>query len=403
MAIFRYTATDSAGRERQGLIEADSSRQARSMLRSQDLFPSLVSPAAEGASGETQGWRRLRLTSTDLVLLTRRWSMLLVSGMSLEDALSTLADQAEREVVREVIGGVRSEIVAGHSLSASLTRFPRSFPALYVGLVRAGEKTGDLATVLGRLADFLESRQEARRRLAQALAYPLLVSAIAIVIIVALMVYVVPTVVAVFVHGKQALPFLTRALIAVSGMVRDYGWMAIFIVAAGALVWRKTLRGHAARTRMHEAALRLPVVGPFWRSLESSRFASTLAILLASGVPLLDALASAEEAVRNCHMREAVARATQRIREGASIARALGIEKAFPALLVQMIANGEASGTLAPMLQRAAEQQQKELDHFTALALAIFEPVLIAVLGVVVLLVVLAVLMPILEINRLVL
>ena len=402
MAAFRYTATDLAGHELGGVIEAETSRHARSLLRSQNLFPASVTSISDRSPGAVALWRQARLTSSTLVLLTRRWAMLLASGMPLEEALNALIEQVEEDHARDILVGVRAEILAGHPLSAGLQRFPGVFSELYVGLVRAGEKTGDLTTVLERLADYLEARHEARRRLVQALAYPVLVSVVAVVIVIALMSYVVPTVVAVFVHGKQTLPLLTRGLIGVSNLIRDFGWVFVIAAAAAVFFWRRAMGNHDLRYRVHARILRLWLLGNFLKSLDSARFAATLSILVGSSVPLLEALAAAQGTLRNLLIRDAVGRAIQRIREGAPIARSLGAEKVFPPLMIHLIASGEASGALAPMLQRAAEQQQKELDHFTALGAAVFEPALIVCMGLLVILIVLAILMPIMEINQLV-
>jgi general secretion pathway protein F len=269
-------------------------------------------------------------------------------------------------------------------------------------MVKAGEKTGDLGTVLERLADYLEARYEARRRLVQALAYPLLVSIVAVAIVVGLMIYVVPTVVAVFAHGKQALPLLTRGLIAVSSLIRHYGWILVLIAIVVPFVWGRAMQYRNARFRLHAALLELPLLGNLLRSSDSAKFSATLAILLGSNVPLLEALTAAKRTLRNLRISEAVGRAIERIREGAPIARSLGAEKVFPPMMIHLIASGESSGALAEMLRRAAEQQQKELDHFTALGVAVFEPALIVGMGLLVILIVLAILMPIMEINQLV-
>jgi general secretion pathway protein F len=402
MGAFNYTATDSAGREMRGVIEAETSRHARTLLRARNLFPASIESISDRSPTAIALWRQERLGSSTLVLLTRRWSMLLASGMSLEETLNALIEQVEGDHARAILVGVRAEIQAGHPLSAGLLRFPGVFPELYIGLVRAGEKTGDLATVLERLADYLEARHEARRRLIQALAYPVLVTVVAFAIVVALMSYVVPTVVAVFVHGKQTLPLLTRGLIVVSDFIRNFGWVLLALAAVGAVLARRTLKLQQARYRLHTMLLRLSPTGNLLKSLDSARFASTMAILVGSSVPLMDALATAQGTVRNLRIREAVGNAIQRIREGAPIARSLGAEHVFPPLMIHLIASGEASGALGPMLQRAADQQQKELDHFTALGVAIFEPALIVFMGMLVILIVLAILMPIMEINQLV-
>lgn len=402
MAVFKYKATDHAGHELRGIIEADSGRHARMLLREQNLYPASVASTSEKTLDSVASWRGTRLGNSALVLLTRRWAILLGSGMSLEETLNALAEQVDEDSSREILAGVRAEIQAGHPLSTGLERFPGVFPEIYVAMVKAGEKTGDLGTVLERLADYLEARYEARRRLVQALAYPLLVSVVAVAIVVGLMIYVVPTVVAVFAHGKQALPLLTRGLIAVSSLTRQYGWILLALAVVFPFVWARAMQFRNTRDRLHAALLELPVVGNLFRSSDSAKFSATLAILLGSNVPLLEALNAAKRTLRNLRIREAVGRAIERIREGAPIARSLGGEKVFPPMMIHLIASGESSGALPAMLRRAAEQQQKELDHFTALGVAIFEPALIVGMGLLVILIVLAILMPIMEINQLV-
>ena len=402
MAVYRYTATDLAGHELRGIIEAESGRHARMLLRGQNLFPASVTSTSDRSHEAGTTWRGARLGNAALVLLTRRWSILLVSGMSLEETLNALVEQVDDDSAREVLVGVRAEIQAGHPLSSGLERFAGVFPEIYIAMVKAGEKTGDLGTVLERLADYLEARYEARRRLVQALAYPLLVSVVAVAIVIGLMVYVVPTVVAVFAHGKQALPWLTRGLIAVSSLIRHYGWILLALAVVVPFVWARAMQYRNARFRLHAALLELPLLGNLLRSSDSAKFSATLAILLGSNVPLLEALTAARRTLRNLRISEAVGRAIERIREGAPIARSLGAEKVFPPMMIHLIASGEAGGALAAMLRRAAEQQQKELDHFTALGVAVFEPALIVAMGLLVILIVLAILMPIMEINQLV-
>lgn len=402
MAAYRYTATDLAGHELRGIIEAESGRHARMLLREQNLFPASITSASDRSPEAATTWRGVRLGNAALVLLTRRWAILLASGMSLEETLNALVEQVDDDSAREVLVGVRAEIQAGHPLSLGLERFASVFPEIYIAMVKAGEKTGDLGTVLERLADYLDARYEARRRLVQALAYPLLVSIVAVVIVVGLMIYVVPTVVAVFAHGKQALPLLTRGLILVSSLIRSYGWILLLFAIIAPFFWRRAMQYRNARFRLHAALLELPLLGNLLRSSDSAKFSATLAILLGSNVPLLEALTAAKRTLRNLRIVEAVGRAIERIREGAPIARSLGAEKVFPPMMIHLIASGESSGALAEMLRRAAEQQQKELDHFTALGVAVFEPALIVGMGLLVILIVLAILMPIMEINQLV-
>ena len=402
MAAYRYSAIDVAGHERHGLIEAETSRHARSLLRGLSLFPISVTSASDSARGPIASAGGVRIGTAALVLLTRRWATLLISGLSLEEALNALIEQLDEDSSREMLIVVRSEVLAGHPLSSGLEGFPAVFPQTYVAMVKAGEKTGDLGAVLERVAGYLEARYEARQKLVQALAYPLLVSLVAVAIVVGLMVYVVPTVVAAFAHGKQALPLLTRGLIAISGLIRDYGWMLVVALIAFTYASRRLMRIRDVRSRVHAALLELPLAGKLLKNSDSAKFSATLAILLGSGVPLLEALNAAKMTLRNLRISEAVGRAIERIREGAPIARSLGAERVFPAMMIHLIASGESSGRLASMLQKAAEQQQKELDHVVALGVATFEPALIVGMGVIVVLIVLAILLPIMEVNQLV-
>jgi len=300
-----------------------------------------------------------------------------------------------------VLGGVRAEVLAGHSLHAALGRFEDVFPPIYRALVNAGEKSGELPKLLARLADYLESSQATRQKILQALLYPMIVVAVAFAVITGLVTYVVPQIVGVFTQSKQSLPLLTQGLILVSDGLRAGGlWLAAGAVA-GFFLLRRALRNDALKLRWHARLLKLPLLGRFLRTMNSARFASTMAILVGSGVPLLAALEAAKGVIGNLVLRRSVEQAIGMVREGTPLHRALAAERVFPPLLIHLVASGEASGTLDQMLARAAQQQQMELDHRTALALGLFEPMLILLMGGLVLLIVLAVLLPIININLL--
>jgi len=399
MAAFNYRALDSNGREVRGVLESETSRLARSQLRDQQLSPIEVTPAGRGTLGRPG--RRAGIRAGALSLVTRQWSTLLAAGLPIERSLSALIEQTEDAGAQEVLAGVRAEVLAGHTLHAALSRFEDVFPPIYRALVNAGEKSGELSTLLARLADYLESMQATRQKILQALLYPLIVVVVAFAVITGLVVYVVPQIVGVFAHSKQTLPLLTQGLILVSDVLRSSGlWLAAG-AAAGVVLVRRALTSQALRLRWHARLLKAPLLGRFLRTVDSARFASTMAILVGSGVPLLAALEAGKGVISNLVLRRSVERAIGLVREGSPLHRALAAERLFPPLLIHLIASGEASGTLDQMLARAAQQQQTELEHRTALALGLFEPLLILLMGGLVLLIVLAVLLPIININLL--
>ena len=401
MAAFNYRALDASGREVSGVLEADTSRMARGQLREQQLFPIEVSPVGR-LNVERLRLGRQSMPSAALSLLTRQWSMLLDAGLTIEQSLTALIEQCEHDGARQILAGVRAEVLAGHSLHRALGHYESAFPPIYRAVVDAGEKSGELATLLIRLADYLEAWQTTRQKIFQALLYPALVSVVALLVIVGLVTYVVPQIVGVFKQSKQALPLLTRGLILVSDILRgSWYWLLLLAIGAPLLARRALNRNAELQLRWHRYLLRLPLVGRHLRTLDSARLASTLAIMVSSGVPLLTALETSKAVIANRVLRHALDQAIRLVREGSPLHRALAADKLFPPLLVHLIASGEASGTLGRMLERAATQQQAELDRRTAVALGLFEPLLILVMGGLVLLIVLAVLMPIIEINLL--
>jgi len=395
MEAFRYQALDTDGRSVSGVVQADTPRDARAQLRSRGLLPASVQRSVVHA------WARA-ISAGQLSLLTRQLATLLDSGLTMEQALSALIEEAEAPLTREVLTGVKTELMAGASLAAALGGHERSFPEFYRALVRGGEESGALPRVLQHLADYLDARQALRQKTSLALLYPILVAVVATAIVAGLLVYVVPQVVQVFQQSRQALPLLTRALISLSDFLRA-AWpflLLLFIgITTGVLL---ALRRPVLRRRWHAFLLRLPWLGSLIRGVDTSRFASTLAILVGGGVPLLAALASGARAMGNVVMRDAVERTTERVREGASLARALGETRNFPPLLVHLVASGEMSGKLQQMLERAARLETQALERRLAVFLTLLEPAMILVMGAVVLLIVLAILLPIIQLNQLV-
>lgn len=400
MEAFRYEALDGGGRTRSGLLQADSPRQARAQLRSQGLYPERVD-RVRNRERASQLWSR-GIPAAELSLLTRQLATLLASGLTMEHALGALIEEVSAPRTREVLGGVKSEVTAGLSLAAALGIYGRHFPDYYRALVRGGEESGALPSVLQHLADYLDARQALHQKTSLALLYPALVTFVAICVVTGLLVYVVPQIVQVFQQSRQHLPLLTRSLIAVSDFLRDAG---VYFAAAGVgagVAARIALRREHVRRRWHAFVLRLPWLGPVVRGLNTSRFASTLAILVGGGVPLLAALEHGANAMSNQAMQAGIKAAVERVREGDTLARALAATRIFPPLMLHLVGSGEASGKLEPMLERAAQLETQTLERRLAVLLTLLEPVMILVMGAVVLLIVMAILLPIMEINQLV-
>lgn len=397
MAAFRYEAVDATGKLARGIVEADTGRAARDRLRAQGLTPTAID---EGQPAQVPGHGRW--SATDTAMFTRQWATLTQSGMPVDQALAAVAEQADAQRVAKLVEALRGHVAAGESLPAVLGRFPRVFPPLYRGLVAAGSDSGRLGEVLSRLADYLEARQALRQKFATALIYPGLVTAVALGVIAVLLVYVVPQVVAVYEQSRQTLPWLTRALIATSAFFRATGWLWLLAAIALALVAAFALRRPALRARWHALLLRTPAVGRLAGSLDSARFASTLAILVGSGTPLLRAMDAAADVVRLQPVAQAARAAAAAVREGAPLARALKEQRLFPPVLTHLVANGEQTGRLAPMLERAAAELERNAETRLAWIVALLQPALIVLMGAIVLVLVLAVMLPIVSMNQLI-
>ncbi len=400
MEAFRYRALDAAGRRSSGVIQADSPRQARAQLRSGGLYPERVE-RIRNREGGAQLWSR-GIPAAELSLLTRQLATLLASGLTLEHALAALIEEVPAPKTREVLGGVKAEVTAGLSLSGAMGSYGRNFPGYYRALVRGGEESGALPNVLQHLADYLEARQALHQKTSLALLYPALVTFVAICVVTGLLVYVVPQIVQVFQQSRQSLPLLTRGLIAVSDFLRGAGLYLVVIGLCAAVGARAALRRDRHRRRWHALLLRLPWLGSVIRGLNTSRFASTLAILVGGGVPLLAALDYGAHAVSNLVMRGGIKAAIEHVREGDTLAHALGAAHVFPPLMIHLVGSGEASGRLEPMLERAAQLEMQTLERRLAVLLTLLEPAMILVMGGIVLMIVLAILLPIMEINQLV-
>ncbi|MES2077636.1 MAG: type II secretion system inner membrane protein GspF [Pseudomonadota bacterium] len=405
MPAFRYEAVDDGGATKKGVLNADSARAARAELRGQGLLPLKVDAIAAQVDAAGVAKSRAfgeRLSTTELALFTRQLASLLEAGLPLEQAFSALLEQAERPYVRDLIASVRSEVIGGAALSDVLSRHPRDFAEIYRALVASGEQIGHLSRVLSRLADYIERRNALVQKVKLAFTYPAIVTVVAFSIVIFLLTYVVPQIVSVFANTKQKLPLLTTVMLAVSDFVRSYGLLALLLLVAAWFGWRRALADPALKLRWHTWLLTAPLYGKFERSLNTARFASTLAITTGSGVPILRALQTSRDTLSNVALQRLVDDASDNVREGVSLARALSEQKHFPPMLIHMIRAGEITGELPAMLDRAASAQEQDLERRTLTIAGLLEPALILAMGVVVLLIVLAVLMPIIEINQLV-
>jgi general secretion pathway protein F len=405
MAAFEYQALDLRGRTVKGVIEGDAERQVRSALRERGLMPlSVDAISAETAAGPRDGLRLRRgISSADLALVTRQFATLIRAGLTIEECLNTLIEQSESARVRKVLAGVRGRVLQGQSLARGLGAFPHAFPDIYRHMVDAGEQSGRLDEVLERLADYTENRQAVQNEIVLAFIYPVLVTLVAIGIVSFLLITVVPQITRVFENTGQALPWVTRALIRMSGFVRAGGiWWLVGLALAAVLARAGLQRNPVLRRRWHRWLLRLPMVGRLLRGLNAARFASTLGILTTSGIPLLQAMQSAVVVVTNLPMRAAVEEALRQVREGGALARALDKTKLFPPLVVHLIASGEASGNLDTMLARAAETQERELQNWVKALTALLGPLMILIVGAMVGFIVVAMLLPIFEMNQLI-
>jgi general secretion pathway protein F len=405
MPAFRYEAVDTGGVTRKGVLNADSPRAARADLRLQGLTPLAVEAIAaqvdESGAARSRGFGE-RLSQVELALFTRQLASLLEAGLPLEQAFTALLEQAERAYMRDLIASIRSEVMGGASFSSALSRHPRDFADIYRALVSSGEQIGQIARVLARLADYIERRNALVQRVRLAFTYPAIVTVVAFAIVIFLLTYVVPQIVSVFANTKQKLPVITVIMLGVSNFTRAYGIYVGLALIGAWIMWRRALRNPALKLRWHAWLLDAPVYGRFERSLNTARFASTLAITTGSGVPILRALETSRDTLSNVAMKGLVEDATASVREGVSLARALSVQKYFPPMLVHMIRAGEITGELPAMLERAADSQQADLERRALTIAGLLEPVLILAMGLVVLLIVLAVLMPIIEINQLV-
>jgi general secretion pathway protein F len=403
VGAYEFVALDKSGKESKGLIEGDTPKHVRQLLRERNMFPVRVTEVAQReAKRQTTFSLRRGLSPGELALITRQMASLSQSGLPLEEVLLAVSQQNDHPRTKSILLGVRSKVIEGHSLADGLGDFPQAFPELYRATVAAGEQSGHLDVVLERLADYTEARQELRQRITNAMIYPAALIVMALGIISFMLATVVPRIVNVFENTSAELPGLTRGLIATSDFLRN-NWL-LLIIAVAAILWGIwwLLQKEGPRRRYHSFLLRTPIAGRLTRGINTARFTRTFSILAGSGVPVLEAMRISAEVIENLPMRDAVNEATLRVREGAGISRSLAASKLFPPMMIHLISSGEAGGRLEEMLARSASGQEREVDGLIAALLGILQPLLIVVMGAIVMVIVLAILLPIFEINNLI-
>lgn len=405
MTAYRYKALNTGGKLVKGVLEGDSERQVRQQLRGQKLRPVEVAAATRQAANAPRfrlPFLQPRISASELALVTRQLATLVQSNLPLDECLQAAAEQSRKARTKGLLLQVRSRVAEGHTLAYAMGEFPAVFNDMYRAMVNAGEHAGYLGPVLEQLADYNEQRQYTAQKLKMAMIYPFILVGVAIAVVVALMVFVVPELVGIFAHSKRELPLLTRGLIATSDFFRDYAlWLLLGLVAL-AVGLRHLLRKPARRKRWHRLQLRIPGISRLVIAMDTARFASTLSILMASGVPLLESLRIAGQVLTNLVLREDSAIVAERVQEGSSLHRALRENGRFPPMMVHMVASGETGGELETMLQRSATNQERELEMTLGTMMSLLEPLLVVVMGVMVLIIVLAILLPIFDLNTMV-
>lgn len=411
MGAYSYRALNESGKTVKGILEGDSERQVRSQLRAKKLKPLEVSDAGRAkvrsSSDSRSGFSSLlggapKLKSRDLSLITRQLASLISSGLPLDEALQATAKQAQKSNVKQVMLQIRTKVLEGFSLAQALGEHPGSFDDMYRAMVRAGESSGFLGPVLDRLADYTLNAQQLKSRLKTAMIYPATLLVLSLAVIVGLMAFVVPDLVKLFAHSNRELPLLTRGLIGTSDFIVSYGIWVLAAAVAAAYGIRQLLKNPDRQRRWHQIQLKLPIIGNVVNQSNSARFASTLSLLMSSGVPLLQALRIAGQVMTNRVLQEACEDIASQVHEGTSLNRAMEKADCFPPLLVQMVASGETNGTLPAQLEHAARDQQRELEMVLAVSLGLMEPATIVLMGGAVLVIVLAILQPIFEMNQMV-
>lgn len=402
MSAFHYTAVNNRGEQQKGIIEADSAKQARQMLREKQLTPLEVQLAQQKTTALTaKSFRRQSLSSKELALITRQLATLLQAGLPLEEVLAAVSEQTEKQNSKSLLLSVRGKVLEGHSFAAALGNYPHAFSNLYCSTIAAGERSGHLDVVLQRLADYTEQQFQMKQKIQNALIYPTIMVLVAISIVGFLLEYVVPKMIAVYSNIGQTLPTLTRILIAISAGVKSYGLIILLLILLLVFLLRYRIRNNTGfRGAFHRTLLRLPIMGNAIKTVNTARFSRTFAILSSAGVSVIEAMMIASALITNLPIRNSVESAAKKVKEGANIHLALKQTAYFPAMSIHLIASGEASGQLENMLERAANNQEGDITRLIDTTLALFEPAIILVMGAIVLFIVLAVLLPIFQLDQ---
>lgn len=403
MAAFEYIALDTNGKQKKGVLEADSPRQVRQQLRDKSWMPVSVEVAAEkSVTNPLANLFKRKISTADLSLLTRQLATLIGAGLPIEEALKATAEQTEKKRIKSMILDIRSRVLEGHSLAAALNNFDYAFPVLYRATVQAGEHAGHLDTVLNRLADYMEVSQANQQKIKLAALYPIILSVVAIAIVVGLLTYVVPDIVEVFVKNGQELPPLTAAMITASDFLQNHGILLGILISAAIGFFRFSLKKPAFKKKYHLFLMNLPFLGKMVKGFNTSRFVSTLAILNSSGVPLVEAMKIAGQVVENIIIQERLTIAAQQVMEGGSLHTALDETKVFTPMMLHMIASGETSGELDSMLEKTAKNQENDLQTTVSTLVGMFEPIMLLAMGGIVVLIVIAIMLPIMNMNKMI-
>ena len=405
MPVYEYHALDSQGRKTKGMISADNAKKARQSLRDQALFP--VSVETQNKANNRQNKHRnsknrLKISDSDLCVITRQFAILLASELTIEECFNALVNQEENHQIKTMLGNIKEKVIEGHTLAYAFSSYPRTFSELYISTVEAGEQTGKLSEVMERLADYIEDRLGISQRISAALVYPIILIIVSIVIVGGLVTFVVPKVVSVFSDTGQALPWLTQMLITISDFAIEHGLLMAAILLGLALVLSILFRQPGPKLWLHSMYLKTPGRKRMSRGINAARMARTLSIMVGSNVPLLAAMEASAKVISNRRMRAAMTRATAEVTEGASLNRALERAGHFPPLMIQMIQSGEKSGRLAQMLEKAAAATERQIESRIAVVVSLFEPLMILIMGSLVMLIVLAILLPIFDINQII-
>jgi general secretion pathway protein F len=404
MAAYTYQAMDKGGKTKNGVLEGDNPRQIRQQLRELGLIPMQVDQVAEKERKSQAGFSLFKntISAADLSLLTRQLSTLVEASLPIEEALLAVAEQCEKPRQKNMMMAVRSKVVEGHTLADAMAEFPHVFDDLFRAMVAAGEKSGHLDTVLNRLADYTEKRQQTRSQITQAMVYPSIMMFFAFAIVILLLTVVVPKIVGQFDHMGQDLPFITQILIDISDFLQAYGLLVAIVLIVMIVIVNRVLQQPVMKKRYHKFILQLPLLGKVSKGLNTARFARTLSILTSSAVPLLESMRIASNVLENLHIRDAVKGAAGFVKEGSSLRASLDQTKMFPPMMMHMIASGERSGELQQMLGRAADNQDRQFESLVGVSLKVFEPILIVTMAAVVLFIVMAILQPIMALNSMV-